>query len=79
MKEKKEPKIRMITLQGTGNSSAEVCKCEDDDNCPECRVQPITCDCDPQCSCVGVKPKKNVMKNEKERSGRTLFKIGKKK
>jgi len=79
MKEKKEPRLRMITLAGNKNSSEEGCRCEDDDNCPECRVQPVTCDCDPQCSCVGVKPKKNEKKNEKGKSTRTFFKTGKKK
>lgn len=64
MKEKEKPGIRMVTLKkNAGKGKASGCTCDDDDNCPECRVQPITCDCDPQ----GTGKKKN-----------TSFKIGKK-
>lgn len=58
MKDKNQPRIRMVTLdkilhsENSGNRSVE-CDCEND-TCPECRVQCIChpeCSCDSKCSC----------------------------
>lgn len=78
MTDKNEPKIRIVTLDKksvTENNSNKGCHCDDDDNCPECRVQPITCDCDPQCHCDSHKKKQQQSMKGKERH-RTFFKIG---
>jgi len=62
MTKKNEPKIRMVSLKNKSltmnkNNQVAKCHCEGDDNCPECRVQPMcscdddTCACHPICSC----------------------------
>lgn len=91
MTDKKQPKIRVVSLSGEsptkkgGNRAG--CECESD-TCPECRVQPI--ECDPLCTCVGDPPcgcddksepdekKQQSPKDDKDKH-RTLFKIAEKK
>jgi len=73
MKDMNETKIRIVTLgkkSAAKNNYNDGCHCDDDDNCPECRVQPMTCDCDPQGQYENHK-----MDQQQTKKHRTFFKI----
>jgi hypothetical protein len=87
MTDKKQPKIRVVSLSGkspTENSGSRAadCKCEDD-TCPECRVQCIECGCEggPEaCPCESDPSgeKKQQQSTKEELKPRTFFKIAEK-